>query len=108
MNAATMQLILALLPMAENLIFNIGGQMVKIATSDLNSQEAVTKALDDAKAAGFPVLSFVTPPALASAPAPAAALAFAQAAVDTTATVGVQNAAAGSGILGADAAAVES
>jgi hypothetical protein len=56
-----MQLILALLPLAEELVFNIGGQIVKIATKDLNTPEAVTKALADAKASGFPQLSFVVP-----------------------------------------------
>jgi hypothetical protein len=63
MDAATIQLIIALLPMAENLVFNIGGQMVKIATSHLDSPESVAQALDAAKAAGFPQLSFVTPAA---------------------------------------------
>jgi hypothetical protein len=58
LNAQTLQLILALLPVAEELVFNIGGNIVKIATTNLNTSEDVEKALADAKAAGFPQLSF--------------------------------------------------
>ena len=71
-----MQLILALLPLAEKLVFTIGGQLVQIATADLNSPEAVEAALAAAKAAGFPQLSFVAPPPVAAVPAlPVATLA---------------------------------
>ena len=79
MDAATMQLIVALLPLAENLIFTIGGQMVKIATSNLTTPEAVAQALADAKASGFPQLTFVVPavPAIPVAAPVAAPLAVA-------------------------------
>ena len=59
MNAVTLQLILALIPLAENLLFTIGGQTIKIITLDLNTPEAVAAALADAKAEGFPQLSFI-------------------------------------------------
>jgi hypothetical protein len=75
MNAATMQLILALLPVAEHIIFSIGGQLVKIAVADLNTPEAIASALETAKTAGFPQLSFmpVAAPAASLTPvAPAA------------------------------------
>jgi len=58
MNAATLQLILALLPLAEELVFNVGGKLISIATADLDSPEAVAKALETAKSEGFPQLSF--------------------------------------------------
>ena len=72
MNSATMQLILALIPIAEELIFNVGGQMVKIATADLNTPEEVQQALADAKTEGFPQLSFlpINPAASAESAAP--------------------------------------
>jgi hypothetical protein len=92
-NSATMQLIIALLPAAEDIVFNIGGQLVKIATSDLNTPEAVAKALEDAKSEGFPQLTFV--PAIATVtpavetPAPAAEPAI-QSLVEGALDTGVQ------------------
>ena len=87
MDAATMQLIIALLPLAENLIFTIGGQMVQIATSDLTTPAAVEQALADAKSAGFPQLSFIVPaalPLIASAPLAPVAAPLAPLALDST------------------------
>lgn len=60
MNAATVQLILALLPLAGRLVFDIGGKLVEINTSDLTDPAAIEKALDAAKAEGFPQLRFVS------------------------------------------------
>ena len=60
MNPATMQLIIALLPLAERLVFDIGGKLIEINTKDLTDPVQITKALDAAKAEGFPQLKFVS------------------------------------------------
>ena len=70
MDAATMQLIISLLPVAENIIFTVGGKLIQIATSDLNTPTAVEQALADAKSAGFPQLTFLALPVPVVAPAP--------------------------------------
>jgi hypothetical protein len=58
MNPATVQMIIALLPLAEKLIFTIGGKIIELNTTDLTSSEEVIKAFEAAKAEGFPVLTF--------------------------------------------------
>lgn len=58
MNAATLQLILALLPVAERLVFDVGGKMIEISTADLTDPEQVKRAIEEAGAAGFPQLRF--------------------------------------------------
>lgn len=58
MNPATIQLIVALLPIAEKLVFEIGGKLIELNTSDLTDPQAILGALADAKAEGFPVLTF--------------------------------------------------
>lgn len=60
MNAATVKLILALLPLAKKLVFEIGGKLVEINTADLTDPAEIIKAIDAAKAEGFPVLKFVS------------------------------------------------
>ncbi len=60
MNPATIQLIIALLPLAERLVFDIGGKLVQINTKDLTDPAEIVKALEAAKAEGFPQLTFVS------------------------------------------------
>lgn len=60
MKPATVQLILALLPLAERLVFDIGGKLVEINTSDLTDPAEIIKALDAAKTEGFPQLKFIS------------------------------------------------
>lgn len=58
MNQATIQLIIALLPLAEKLVFQVGGRLIELNTADLTKTEDIVKAFDLAKAEGFPVLTF--------------------------------------------------
>ena len=58
MNAATIQLIIALLPLAEKLVFQIGGKIVELNTAELTDPAVIVTAFEDAKKAGFPALSF--------------------------------------------------
>lgn len=60
MNAATVQLILGLLPVATKLIFEVGGKLVEINTSELNDPAKIREAFAAAQAAGFPQLKFVS------------------------------------------------
>ena len=59
MSAATVQLILALIPMAENLIFEIGGQILKLNTSELTKDELI-KALEGSRYDTWPDLQFIS------------------------------------------------
>lgn len=58
MNPATIQLIIALLPVAEKLIFQVGGKLVELNTADLTKSEDIVAAFEAAKTEGFPVLTF--------------------------------------------------
>lgn len=58
MNPATVQLIIALLPVAEKLIFSVGGKLIELNTSDLTKTEDIIAAFEAAKTEGFPVLTF--------------------------------------------------
>ncbi|MFH1027691.1 MAG: hypothetical protein V1791_06790 [Pseudomonadota bacterium] len=60
MNPATLQLILALLPVATRLIFEVGGKLVEINTSELNDPAKIQEALAAAQSEGFPQLKFVS------------------------------------------------
>lgn len=60
MNEATIQLILALLPVATRLIFDVGGKLIEINTSELSDPAKIREALEAAKAEGFPQLKFVS------------------------------------------------
>lgn len=61
MNAATVQLILALLPLAEELVFKLGGELVRINTADIKSAEDIVAAIEASKSQGWPRLEFVSP-----------------------------------------------
>lgn len=58
MNQKTIDLIIALLPAATEILFNIGGKIIKLNTENLTDQETIIKAFDAAKAEGWPVLTF--------------------------------------------------
>ena len=58
MNPATVQLIIALLPVAEKLIFQVGGKLIELNTADLTKSEDIVAAFEAAKTEGFPVLTF--------------------------------------------------
>lgn len=60
MNEATVALILGLLPVAERLIFDVGGRLIELNTSDL-SREDLVKALGQSKGTNWPVLQFAVP-----------------------------------------------
>lgn len=61
MDAITLQLIIALLPVAEKIVFTIGGQLVALNTSTLTDPAAIKAALLQATSDGFPQLEFKTP-----------------------------------------------
>jgi hypothetical protein len=58
MDPATIQLIVALLPAAEQIVFKIGEQLVTLNTSNLTDPATIKTALQQAAAEGFPVLEF--------------------------------------------------
>lgn len=60
MSPATLQLILALLPLAKRLVFDIGGKLIEINTADLTDPAQIAKALEAAQAEGFPHLKFIS------------------------------------------------
>jgi len=60
MNPQTLQLILAFLPLAEKLVFSIGGKMIEVNTADLTDPAEIKKALTAANAEGFPQLKFIS------------------------------------------------
>lgn len=60
--AALIQIIIAMIPVADKLIFSVGGKLIEIATTDMNTPESVNKALAAAREEGFPQLSFTALP----------------------------------------------
>lgn len=58
MDPATIQLIVALLPAAEQIVFKIGEQLISLNTSNLTDPVAIKAALQQAATEGFPVLEF--------------------------------------------------
>lgn len=61
MSPVTAQLIIALLPIAQRLVFDIGGKLVEINTSDMNDPVKIREAFAAANAEEFPQLRFLTP-----------------------------------------------
>jgi hypothetical protein len=55
------QLIIAFLPVAEDIAFNIGGKIIKINTATLTDQASIVAAFKAAADEGFPVLTFGLP-----------------------------------------------
>ena len=60
MNPATVQLILSLIPVAEKLIFQVGGQMMELDTANITAEDMV-KAIEESKSSNWPKLQFVSP-----------------------------------------------
>lgn len=60
MNPATVQLILLGLTLAEKVIFQVGPKLIEINTQDFNDPAEIVKALDEARAEGFPALKFIS------------------------------------------------
>lgn len=59
MNENTVALILALLPVAEKLIFSVGGRLIELSTADLTREELVA-ALEKSKGESWPQLAFTS------------------------------------------------
>jgi hypothetical protein len=59
LDPATIKLILTLLPLAENLIFNIGGKLIELNTEEL-TREDMLKALSESRSDNWPDLKFVS------------------------------------------------
>lgn len=57
--AALLQLIIAMLPIVDKLIFEVGGKLIELNTGSLKTPEEVISALAQARSAGFPQLKFV-------------------------------------------------
>ncbi len=55
---AIINLIAALLPAAETVMFKIGEQIVSLNTANMTDPKAIQDALQKASAEGFPVLQF--------------------------------------------------
>jgi len=60
MNPGVVQLILALLPMAEKLVFSIGGQLMELDTKNLTREDLVA-ALENSRSETWPELKFISP-----------------------------------------------
>ena len=60
MDAATLQLILTLLPVAEKLAFNIGGKIIEMDTTKIESKEQLLAMLENMKSEPFPELKFIS------------------------------------------------
>ena len=60
MEAATLQLILAMLPLAEKLVFTIGEKVIEMDTTKIESQEQLLAMLEDMKNDPFPELKFIS------------------------------------------------
>lgn len=56
----TVQLIIALLPVAERIVLDLGGKLVEICTKDLTDPAEIRASLEQARAEGFPELKFVS------------------------------------------------
>jgi len=57
MNEATVALILGLLPVAEKLIFEVGGKLIELNTADLTREQLIA-ALEKSKGENWPQLQF--------------------------------------------------
>jgi len=59
MNEQTVALILALLPVAEKLIFEVGGRLIELSTADLTREQLIA-ALEKSKSQSWPQLEFAS------------------------------------------------
>lgn len=62
MPAATIATILSLIPVAERLIFDVGGKLIELNTADISAKDLI-QALEGSKSATWPILSFAGPQA---------------------------------------------
>ena len=53
--------ILTLLPLAEKIVFSIGGRLVALNTKKITSSDDVIKMLEESKSAGWPEFTFSNP-----------------------------------------------
>ena len=60
MNQATVALILGLLPVAEKLVFEVGGKLIELNTENLTAED-LKAAIEQSKSATWPQLQFVSP-----------------------------------------------
>ena len=60
MSAATISLILALIPIAEKLIFSVGGKLFELDTTGVTKEELM-KALSESRSENWPDLKFISP-----------------------------------------------
>ncbi len=61
MDAATINLILELLPRVVKMVIEVGGKVVELNSSDIKSAEDLTKAIDASKSVSWPKIDFSTP-----------------------------------------------
>jgi hypothetical protein len=55
----TLQLIIALLPLADKLIFDLGGKLIELSTQNIKPEDIV-KMLEDSKSESWPKLKFLS------------------------------------------------
>ncbi len=60
MNAQTVQMIISLIPVAEKLIFEVGGRLIELNTENITSEDMI-KAIKDNKSGNWPKLNFSSP-----------------------------------------------
>jgi len=60
MDPATLQLILALIPLADKLIFEVGGKLMELDTKNVTREELIA-AIAASKSESWPQLKFVSP-----------------------------------------------
>ncbi|MGE4406059.1 hypothetical protein [Pseudomonas sp.] len=60
MNQATVALILGLIPVAEKLIFEVGGKLIELNTENL-TREDMLQAIEASKSGNWPALKFQSP-----------------------------------------------
>ena len=58
---ATANMILTLLPIAEKVIFSVGGKLIEMNTEGIKSKDDLIKAIEASKSDKWPVLKFQTP-----------------------------------------------
>ena len=60
MNAQTVSMIISLIPVAEKLIFEVGGKLIELDTSNITSEDMI-KAITENKSESWPKLKFLSP-----------------------------------------------
>lgn len=60
MKAQTVSMIISLIPIAEKLIFEVGGRLIELDISKITSEDMI-KAIEDNKSGNWPKLKFSSP-----------------------------------------------